>query len=131
MVRKYRNKKATYGSLTFDSRKEMNRYIALEKAQRDGLISELVLQPKFELLPKVTETYIKHLKTKDKECVRVVQLPITYTADFQYLKGGATIVEDVKISPKLLPPEYVLREKMFRYKFGFSIKRVFKPTDEI
>ena len=52
-------------------------------------------------------------------------------ADFRYNKDGVVVVEDVKISPKMLPPEYILREKMFRYKFGFPIKRVYKPTDEI
>lgn len=128
---KYGNKRVEWHGISFDSKKEMQRYLALKDAQNKGIISELELQPTFELIPKITEKYIKRLKTKDKECERTVQLPCTYTADFRYNKDGVMVVEDVKISPKMLPPEYVLREKMFRYKFGFPIKRVYKPTDEI
>lgn len=129
---KYGNKKTTTPSgEVFDSKREYQRWLVLKDAENKGIIADLERQPTFELIPKITERYIKHLKTKDKECERVTQLPCTYTADFLYKKGGVLVVEDVKISPKMLPPEYVLREKMFRYKFGFPIKRVYKPTDEI
>ena len=129
---KYWNKKITIPSgEVFDSKREYQRWLILKEAETKGIISDLERQPTFELIPKITEKYIKHLKTKDKECERVTQLPCTYTADFRYNKDGVVVVEDVKISPKMLPPEYILREKMFRYKFGFPIKRVYKPTDEI
>lgn len=129
---KYRNKKITIsGGDVFDSKREYQRWLVLKDAENKGIIFNLERQPTFELIPKITEKYVKHLKTKDKECERVVQLPCTYTADFRYKKDGVEVVEDVKISPKLLPPEYILREKMFRYKFGFPIKRVYKPTDQI
>ena len=129
---KYGNKKITIPSgEVFDSKREYQRWLILKEAETKGIISDLERQPTFELIPKITEKYIKHLKTKDKECELVTQLPCTYTADFRYNKDGVVVVEDVKISPKMLPPEYILREKMFRYKFGFPIKRVYKPTDEI
>ena len=41
------------------------------------------------------------------------------------------VVEDVKISNYLLPKDYILKEKLFRWKYGFSIKRVYKPNDVI
>lgn len=128
---KYGNKRVVYDGIAFDSKREMQRYLVLKKAQEDGIISDLELQPKFELIPKVTETYIKHLKTKDKVCERTAQLPITYTADFAYAKDGERIIEDIKISPKILPKEFVLKVKMMRALLGIKVKCVYKPTDEI
>lgn len=129
---KYGNKKITIpNGEVFDSKREYQRWLVLKDAENKGIISDLERQPTFELIPKITEKYIKHLKTKDKECERTVQLPCTYTADFRYNKDGVVVVEDVKISPRMLPPEYILREKMFRHKYGFPVKRVYKPTDDI
>ncbi len=128
---KYGNKRVEYNGISFDSKKEMQRYIVLRQAEKDGLISDLELQPQYELIPKVTETYVKHLKTKDKECERTVQLPITYKGDFRYTKEGVTVVEDVKASAYMLDPKFLIKEKLFRWRFGFSIKRVYKATEEI
>lgn len=130
---KYGNKKVEYDGLKFDSQKEMKRYILLNEAEGKGLISDLKTQVKFELIPSIKETYTKHLKTKDKECKRTIQLPITYTCDFQYIKDDKVVVEDVKASPKTasLDKAFLIKEKLFRWKFGFSIKRVYKPNDEI
>ena len=99
---KYLNKKVVVDGITFDSKKEMQRYLVLKEAQDNGIISDLELQPQFELIPKVTETYVKHLKTKDKECERTVQLAISYKGDFRYKKDGIVVVEDVKASPHRL-----------------------------
>lgn len=128
---KYGNTKVTALGITFDSKKEMQRFLVLKEAQDKGIISDLELQPQYELIPKVTERYVKHLKTKDKECERTVQLPITYKGDFRYVKDGITVVEDVKASAYMLDPKFLIKEKLFRWKFGFSIKRVYKPNDEI
>ena len=128
---KYHNKKVEYAGISFDSTKEMKRYIVLKKAQEEGIISGLMLQVKYELIPAVREKYIKHLKTKDKECERTLQLPITYTCDFQYTKNGETIVEDVKPSPKMLPKDFVLKEKMMFALKGIKIKRVFNDTEGV
>ena len=130
---KYNNKKAELDGITFDSTKAMKRYIVLKKAQEDGIISDLMLQVKFELIPAVREKYIKHLKTKDKECERTIQLPITYTCDFHYTKNGETIVEDVKASPKIasLDKSFLIKEKLFRWKYGYGIKRVYNPSETI
>ena len=128
---KYRNKKVEYAGISFDSKKEMKRYLILKKAQDEGIISDLMLQVKYELIPAVREKYIKHLKTKDKECERTLQLPITYTCDFQYTKNGETIVEDVKPSPKMLPKDFVLKEKMMFALKGIKIKRVFNDTEGV
>lgn len=128
---KYGNKRVEWQGQTFDSKKELQRWLVLMEAEEKGIISDLERQPQFELIPKVTETYVKHLKTKDKVCERTVQLPISYKGDFRYVKDGVTVVEDVKASAYMLDPKFLIKEKLFRWKLGFSIKRVYKPNDEI
>lgn len=128
---KYNNKKVEFDGITFDSTKEGKRYLFLKDAQEKGLISNLELQPKFELIPSIKENYVKHLKTKDKICERTVQLAITYTADFSYIKDGVRIVEDVKASPKMLPKEFSLKVKMMRYFHSIDVKCVYKATEPI
>lgn len=132
-VNKYRNKKVVIDGIEFDSTKEGQRYLVLKKAQMDGLISDLELQPKFELTPPIKETYIKHLKTKDKVCERTVQLPITYKGDFSYIKDGVRVIEDVKASPHIaaLDKVFLIKEKLFRYLFGFPIKRIYSSDAEV
>jgi hypothetical protein len=131
--KKYNNTKVEFDNIKFDSKREMKRYLVLKEAQDNGIITDLELQPKYELIPAIREEYIKHLKTKDKVETRTVQLAITYTADFRYKKGDITVVEDVKASPNMaaLDKAFLLKEKMFRYFFGFPIKRVYKETDPI
>ncbi len=131
--KKYNNTKVEFDNIKFDSKREMKRYLVLKEAQDKGVITNLELQPKYELIPAIREEYIKHLKTKDKVETRTVQLAITYTADFRYKKDGITVVEDVKASPNMaaLDKAFLLKEKMFRYFFGFPIKRVYKETDPI
>ncbi len=128
---KYNNKKIVNEFGTWDSKKEFKRWLVLKEADAQGMITDLQRQVKFELIPAVREKYIKHLKTKDKECERTIQLPITYTCDFQYTKNGETIIEDVKASPKMLPKDFVLKEKMMFALKGIKIKRVFSVTDDI
>ena len=129
--KKYNNTKVEYDGIKFDSKKEMQRYIVLKDAENSGVISNLELQVKYELIPAVREEYIEHLKTKDKVKTRTLQLPITYTCDFQYLKDGVLIVEDVKASPKMLPKEFVLKEKMMFALKGIKIKKVYSVKEEI
>lgn len=130
---KYGNKKVEYNGLKFDSKKEKDRYIFLKEQERLGNIQDLQLQVKYELIPAIKEEYVEHLKTKDRVKTRTVQLAITYTCDFQYYKNGELVTEDVKASPKSasLDKSFILKEKIFRWKFGRSIKRVYKPTEQI
>lgn len=131
--KKYNNKKTIVDNIEFDSKKEAQRYIVLKEAEADGYIYNLELQPKFELIPAIREEYVKHLKTKDKIETRTVQLAITYKADFRYTKDGVEVIEDVKASPKMasLDKAFLIKEKLFRWKFGFSIKRVYGANDSI
>lgn len=128
---KYGNKKVEYDGILFDSTKEKNRYIVLKQAESSGLISDLTLQPRWELLPAKKETYVKHLKTKDKICERTLMLPIHYTADFSYIKNGILVVEDVKSSPKLLSRDVPLRLKMMKYFHDIDVRLIYKVNEPI
>lgn len=128
---KYKNKKVTYNGIVFDSEREYKRYLVLEEAQKNGVISDLECHPKWELIPAMYKTEIKKMKTKNKIVNKLRQRAVCYTADFKYIKDGIEIVEDVKISKYLLPKEYILKEKMMLYFHNVEIKRVYKPTDKI
>jgi hypothetical protein len=128
---KYGNKKVEYDGFKFDSARERDRYLMLKKAADEGKITELKLQPKFELVPAIKRQEIKHLKTRDKIVLKTVQLPITYTADFSYYKGDEYVVEDVKISQKMLPKEFRLKVKLMRYFHAIAVRCVYKASEEI
>lgn len=70
----------TKDGIVFASKAEMVRYDELKMLERCGKISELELQPKFLLIPK--------LNKGDRATY--------YIADFAYTKEGERIVEDVK-----------------------------------
>ena len=128
---KYNNKKIVNEFGTWDSKKEFQRWLVLKEAEAQGVITDIQRQVKFELIPAVREKYIKHLKTKNKECERTLQLPITYACDFQYTKNGETIVEDVKASPKMLPKDFIIKEKIMFALKGIKIKRVFSANEVV
>lgn len=87
MKNKYRNKKTVRiinnKIVKFDSLKEARYYDQLYMKLKVGLISSLVLQPKYELIPTV--------KWNGKTLRK-----ITYSADFRYIQDGKTFVVDVK-----------------------------------
>lgn len=82
---KYSNIKTVVDGIKFDSRKEANYYCELKLLLRQGIIKDLVLQPRFELQP----SFKLNGKTIRK---------IEYVADFQYMEQGKTIVVDTKRS---------------------------------
>lgn len=132
-VSKYRNKKVSFQGEEFDSKRELQRYLVLKDAESKGVIQNLQKQVNFELIPKIEEDVVIHLKRKDKIQRKTIQQPIIYRADFVYEKDGVMVVEDVKASANMrsLDRVFLLKEKLFRWKYGFSIKRVYKPNDVI
>jgi len=130
---KYGNKKVVFRGETFDSARERDRYIYLLEREARGDIMSLRRQVVYELVPGITETIEVQLKTKVKEGEKVVQRAVTYRCDFEYVRcsDGATVVEDVKICPALMPKEFVIKEKLFRWRFGFSIRRVYSATESV
>lgn len=130
---KYHNKKVEYAGISFDSKKEMKRYVFLKEMEDKGVIENLERQVRFVLIPSLTEDVVVHLKTKDKVVKKTIQLAITYTCDFRYVHDGVTIVEDIKASPKsaALDKVFLIKEKLFRWRFGFAIKRIYNAQEPI
>ena len=122
---KYNAKKVVIDGIEFDSTKEGKRYLVLKKAQEDGIISELTLQPRWDALPAKKEIYIEHLKTKDKIKSRVIVRPIQYTADFSYIKDGKLVVEDVKPCKGLISRDLPLRVKLMKYFHDIDVRLVY------
>lgn len=96
---KYNAKKTTVDGIQFDSKKEAKRYVVLAKLEQVGLISNLVLQPRFDLI-------INGLKCG------------FYKADFEYIKQSVRIVEDVK---GMKTPIYNLKKKLVKAIHGVDI----------
>ena len=128
---KYGNRKVTIEGINFDSEREAKRYLILKDYQNKGDISDLKMQVVYELIPAIKELKTIVLKTKTRQKEVTIQQPITYRCDFTYIKDNVLVVEDVKISPKMLPTEYKLKKKLMRYIHGITIKEVFKQTDTI
>ena len=128
---KYGNRKVTIEGINFDSEREAKRYLILKEHQNKSDISDLKLQVVYELIPSIKELKTVVLKTKTIQKEVTIQQAITYRCDFTYIKDEKLIVEDVKISPKMLPPEYKLKKKLLRYVHGIDIREVFKPNETI
>ena len=109
---KYLSKKTVVDGITFDSKKESLRYLELKRKQELGQISNLELQPSFELQEKFK---------RDGKTYR----PITYIADFKYVEDGKVIVEDVKSYFTAKNDLYKMKKKMLLYKYeGFEFREV-------
>lgn len=127
---KYNAKKVEFDGHVFDSKKEKARYELLKEACDKGLISDLKRQVRYELEPPVIEEYEEHLKTKVVKKVRTLQRGIYYTCDFQYIKDGKLVVEDVKSSPAQakLDKAYQIRKKLLFARHGIKIYEVFNAN---
>lgn len=110
-VRKYRNQKVTMGDHSFDSKKELNRYLELSMLQKSGEISGLRCQVKYVLLP----------AQRDPGTGKVIERECAYVADFVYQKGSETVVEDTK---GFRTKDYILKRKMMLWFHGIRIREV-------
>lgn len=110
-VRKYHNQKVTMGDHSFDSKKELNRYLELSMLQKAGEISGLRCQVKYVLIP----------AQRDTETGKVVERECAYVADFVYQKGDETVVEDTK---GFRTKDYILKRKMMLWFHGIRIREV-------
>ena len=102
---KYRARKTTVDGITFDSRKEADRYLVLKGLEKDGSIEDLRRQVRYELVP-AFDVDGRHYR------------PVYYVADFVYVEDGKEVVEDVK---GMRTDVYRLKSKLFAYRYGMSI----------
>lgn len=128
---KYKNEKVEFNGIKFDSKKELERYLVLKKAEKKGTISELKLQPTFTLIEAIYHEETLQLKTKIKTMKKCDQLPITYKADFSYIKDGKLTVEDVKGCEYMITEVFKIKEKLMFAINGIKIKRIYRPTENV
>lgn len=107
---KYNASKTVVDGITFDSRKEAERYNVLMQMQEEGKIQDLKLQVKFELIP---PQHFEHMKS---------ERAVNYIADFVYYSKteGMIIVEDVKGKET---KDYIIKRKLMKYQHPFYIFR--------
>lgn len=103
---KYHARKTVIDGITFDSRREADRYLVLKSMENDGLIENLRRQVRYELIP-AFDVDGKHYR------------PVCYVADFVYMDDGREVVEDVK---GMRTDVYQLKSKLFAKRYGMSIK---------
>ena len=110
-MNKYRNQRVTLDGVTFDSRKEANRWSELKLLERAGKITELQRQPSFVLIP------------KQVRCGKLIERQLVYKADFSYHdeETGQDVVEDVK---GLRTKEYIIKRKLMLWEYGIMVKEV-------
>lgn len=103
---KFGAKKTVLDNITFASRAEAQRYADLKLLERIGEITDLELQPAFDLVV-----------NGQKVC--------RYIADFRYRETatGETVVEDVKSAPTRTP-EYRIKRKLMAALFGIDVREV-------
>lgn len=120
---KFFNKKVRTEVGIFDSEAEYNRYLHLKHLEDIGVISQLQRQVEYEIIPAQYENVEIKLKTKTKIKSKIVERPITYKCDFQYLDhNGELVVEDVKSNYTRKETDYILKRKMLLYLKGIRLK---------
>lgn len=118
MRNKYHSKKIQKDGMTFDSKKEYDRFKQLQKLAKEGKIKNLMRQVQFPLLP------------SQKVEGRVVERPCRYIADFTYFEFAGVfdgneewryVVEDAK---GFRTKDYILKRKMMLWLHGIQIREV-------
>ena len=117
---KYGNKKVTVNGMTFDSKKEFNRWNVLQGLQEAGKIKNLQRQVKFLLIPSQREWYMDGFK---KMPGKLIERECSYKADFVYIDTatGKTVVEDTKGAKT---PDYIIKRKMMLYFHNIRIHEI-------
>jgi hypothetical protein len=105
---KYHAKKTVVDGITFDSRKEADRYLVLKGMEEGGSIEDLRRQVRYVLIP-AFDVDGKHYR------------PVYYVADFVYMDNetGKEVVEDVK---GMRTDVYRLKSKLFARRYGMNIR---------
>ena len=111
---KFNAKKIKIQGETFDSMAEAKRWRDLQWLQRGGVIKGLQRQVVYQLLP-----------AQYDENHKVVEMAVTYVADFVYHENGELVVEDVKGYKKgAAYALFTLKRKLMLYFYGIRIKEV-------
>lgn len=106
-MNKYHNCKCLVDNIEFDSKKEANYYLELKQKVNQGLISDLKLQVKYELIPSFK---------LNGHSIR----PMCYIADFTYRDKDLCLhIIDTK---GFRTDVYKIKKKIFEYKYKIEIE---------
>lgn len=130
---KYGNHKTRVFNLDFDSKAEGNRYLELRNWETRGLITELKIQPKFNLWSVGFDTREEE-DYGEMEAVdwvatvranwRVSRMGI-YTADFSYINHlYKFVVEDVKSVATAKIPDYRMRVRLMKSIYNIDVVEI-------
>lgn len=110
---KYGNRRVEVGGIVFASAKEARRYQELVLLERAGEITNLQVQPEFELAPPVM------LNGRRKPALR-------FLADFSYVDTttGETVIEDVKSPVTARNPVFRLKKHLLMSVLGLEVTEV-------
>lgn len=122
---KYGNRKTMVDGITFDSKKEANRFRELQLLERAGKITALQRQVKYVLIPTQrefsNEIYKKGAHQGHFKPGKVLEKECSYIADFAYIQDGAYVVEDTK---GVRTEAYKIKRKLMLERYGIQIKEV-------
>lgn len=108
---KYGNKKTKIGDITFDSKREAERWSHLRVLERAGHISGLRRQVVFVLAPSVKFAGARSAKPA-----------LRYFADFEYVENGARVVEDVKSPATAKKEAFVIKRHLMKHLHGIDVR---------
>ena len=106
---KYRNIKTVVDGITFHSKAESRRWSALRLMERAGEILDIQMQVEYLLIP------------SQKKPGGGAEREIKYVCDFEYVRDGKLVVEDVK---GVRTPDYVIKRKLMLHIFGIEVMEV-------
>ena len=126
---KYHSKKTVIDGITFDSRKEAERYSELKLLERCGAISNLELQKVYELIPAQYELYERYGKNGNrlKDGKKCIEKSCVYKADFVYIDNetGQQVVEDVKgYKGGQAYSLFSIKRKLMLERYGIKVEEV-------
>lgn len=119
---KYNARKTVIDGITFDSSKEARRWVELRERQKNGEISELRRQVKFELVPAQREPATQGPRGGWRPG-KLIEKEAAYYADFVYKVNatGEVVVEDVK---GVRTDTYTLKRKIMLWRYGIRIREL-------
>ena len=108
---KYKAQKVTYDNLQFDSKFEATYYAFLKELEKQGKISSLQRQVKYEILPRQTDAIGKFKYH-----------PVEYKSDFEYddVQGFHHTVD----TKGFKTPDFRIKQKLFYYRTNREIECV-------
>lgn len=117
---KYNAKKVIIDGMTFDSKREANRFQELAARQKLGEIKGLRRQVKFVLIPAQREPDSVGARGGVKKG-RLIERECSYIADFVYEENDKVVVEDSK---GFRTSDYKIKRKLLLYFYGIQIREV-------